>query len=89
MRVHVPSGRKSSPLSHNTAKPGDACPQEQAASAASPSSEAGNTSGKAAQHTHEQLQLQRDLAAAVKAEAEKTRDIQSLGMLGLLGLAYA
>lgn len=74
---------KSSLLSHNTAKPGDACPQEQAASAASPSPKTDSTSGKAAQSTHKQEQLQRDLAAAVQAEAEKTRDIQSLGMLGL------
>ncbi len=87
--MRVPSGRKSSLLPHSTAQPCDACLQEQAASAAPPSSEAGNTSGKAAQHTHEQEQLQRDLTAAVKAEAEKTRDIKSLGMLGLLGLADA
>ena len=78
----------SSLLSHNTIKPGDACPQEQAAPAASPLPKAGKTPGKAAQHTHKQEQLQRYLAAAVKAEAEKTRDIQALGMLGLFGRAY-
>ncbi len=72
-------------VTHKTAKPGHACPQEQAASFASPSPEADNTSGEAAPHTHEQLQLQRDLAAAVKGEAEKTRDIQSLGMPGAYG----
>ncbi len=80
---------KSSLLSHSTAQSLDACPQEQAASAAPPSSEAGSASGKAAQQTHKQDQLQRNLTAVVKAEAEKTRDIQSLGMLGVLGVAYA
>ena len=83
--MHAPSGGESSLLSNNVTKPGHACPQEQAALAASLSPEADNTSGKAAQHKE---QLQHDLATAVKAEAEKTREIQSLGMLVLFRVVY-
>jgi hypothetical protein len=56
--------------------------------AASPSPEAVNMFGEATPHAHELEQLQRNLAAAVKAGVEKIKDIQSLDMFGLLGAAY-
>lgn len=41
----------------------------------------GKKSGRTSAHAHELEQMQHNLAAAVEAEAEKARDITSIGQL--------